>query len=504
MARRRNLSSFPANGIQSADRQTETIQQKQVKYIPSLLNCPDSREEPIILRLKFLVIMAMLAMMFSSFAAHAQVAPDAAAVNQAAQVSVAPEDIPTLIENLAGGSSVITQVRFFANGELLDEGYTPVIERKEGAFDPAMKTLTILGTLGGSPVVEDIRFLAHGGVFYVLNDTYLDRETIEKTPGRLLPTRLETELAANQGDASPMLVTAKVATPAPTITSVGGNSISGISYNGAIAVGSCGPSYNGYYLFDTIATTATGRPLPDTTKWPSNAPYLTINGKNFGAIRGTIKFGPETVNANSQVSGQLAIVNWGPTQITFVPGFPFNSSGTGLQQGASMVLSVTTSTGLTTPVYAITALPAIGQRPYGQCTWYVAYERILSGKNPPDAAYPEIDLYGSGRWHPIDATYVPQLWDVFVWKWTDNLGSHQHTGIIVKVVQTAATKNVTTWSIIVGEMNYNCLNSISDLNSNSPSPSTFQVNIVNGKPTTFTWTTSTRARANLLPYSYYR
>ncbi len=81
----------------------------------------------------------------------------------------------------------------------------------------------------------------------------------------------------------------------------------------------------------------------------------------------------------------------------------------------------------------------IQTRGFGQCTWYVANQRLKAGKTIPKTAY---STSGS-----ITASYVPQLWDALTY------GS-KHVAIITTTpTKTTSSDGTVTYSFTVSEMN---------------------------------------------------
>jgi hypothetical protein len=138
--------------------------------------------------------------------------------------------------------------------------------------------------------------------------------------------------------------------------------------------------------------------------------------------------------------------------------YTFNSS-------VSVTVVAADGTKLTQPLPRPSGLPTstpwsggvigtINTRGYGQCTWYVAYQRKYNNKNIPYPAY-AITNY-------IDATYVPRQWDVvdFGTKTTSGING-AHTSVIISPVSLNSVKNssdgstTTTYSFTIGEMNVN-------------------------------------------------
>jgi hypothetical protein len=201
-------------------------------------------------------------------------------------------------------------------------------------------------------------------------------------------------------------------------------------FDGRVHMAPCGSAYDG------------GRAV-------NNEPSFFIwdvTGANFGTTKGTIVLAGITVPMS-------AIIGWTPTHIQFYPTVPYNWGP------MSTILSITNSSGGNLPS-AISVVPAIKTRIFGQCTWYVALARLNAGKQPSTAAYPS----GPG-WSQITAGYAPQLWDELTWDWYSNGVHHRHTAIITSMSGPVRSGNTLTWTITIGEANAACNNQITSRTS---------------------------------------
>lgn len=371
-------------------------------------------------------------------------------------------DIDPLIENLAAGSPPIFRTRVFASGQLQDYPESSVsVERDGGQFDPRSRSLVVTGTMNGTPVIEDLRFFDHEGAFYVVRDVYVNGQPDDLRLGRATPVPMDEDGRRQHGESSierfALSANATVASPAPQISLIHGyTDVAGVGIlDGVVDMKPCGTQYDG------------GRAV-------NNEPsffYWDLYGTNFGSSKGAIQLGSVPVPASS-------ITQWTATYVRFYPTVPYNWGP------VTTILSITTSAGGTSKT-AVSIVPAIKTRIFGQCTWYVALTRLNAGKQPSPTAYPS-----GGGWNQISASYIPQLWDELVWEWSDSSGQHKHTAIITGV--TKSTTIAGAWAVTITEANAACSNQITSL------PSTFQVQ--NG---TIVKAIHTKA-VNLGPGWYYR
>lgn len=194
-------------------------------------------------------------------------------------------------------------------------------------------------------------------------------------------------------------------------------------------------------------------------------PHWRLNGSGFcppagcAGTKGTVVFSDTAINAVSASN----ITNWNDdgTEITFTPSFvtsPFQYNPpepcVTLSCGVDPNVSVT----ITTPDGLVATLPlptpdgspatlgaiaTIDGRGYGQCTWYVANQRLAQGLPIPVPAY-----YTLGA---VDENYVPQQWDVIDF-------TTLHTAIIISPVTPNRVNHpngsaTITYTFTVGEMN---------------------------------------------------
>ena len=244
-----------------------------------------------------------------------------------------------------------------------------------------------------------------------------------------------------------------------SITSIGGWS-AGAEVQNAQWQGqpSGAPNHGKFYLFYAIDS------------YPGVNPQWQINGSGFGADQGTITFSDPSID---RVTSTAAGVKWGDKQITFTPSFlssvsfrytanpnPNTSEGSGVSvtitrpDGGTLTQVLPRPAGLpSSTLWKGGVVGTIKTRGYGQCTWYVALERLLTNlKIPLPSAYSITDY--------IDANYVPQQWDVvdFGSRLSASQISGEHTAIIASPVKASQVSNpdgstTVTYSFTIGEMN---------------------------------------------------
>lgn len=330
-------------------------------------------------------------------------------------VKVQENDVDPLIDSLGGGLQRVDKTRIFYYGQLLVEKdrLDLDIQRQQGLFNRATGSLFVVGSLDDLTTIEDVRTLEVRGKIYVLRDIYLDGEAANLSEGRGLPILLEASSTA--ASVSP-----------PQVSSIGGvtSSAAGVT-NGRVDM-TCGKTWNG------------GLAINDQT---GIYPW-TITGSNFGSTKGTVTVGGLTASIGS----------WSTTKIVATPTVP-TSYGP-----ATTSLTITTSSGKTD--YAVSIVPAIRSRIYGQCTWFVALTRLNLGLQPSPTAY--------GGYSNITAQWVPQRGDQLAW-------NGLHTAIITSVSGPTVVGNVKTYTLTVEQYNADCKNSYSRYTT------TFQIQTVNGQ-----------------------
>jgi hypothetical protein len=331
-----------------------------------------------------------------------------------------------------------------------------------GTFDSQMRSLLVTGTMNGTPVIEDFRFLHYDGKFYVLRDIHLNGTPADVAHGRSMPAMLEATLPGAAGDGVTQglvrenAVGSKTALPAiGTIhgyTDVGSTGI----YDGLTDM-SCGKTYNNFRVIDNVQ--------PSLFVWH-------VVGSNFGTTKGTIRV--------AGIAVPVSQVTWGPNEIKFYPAVPYYFAA------GPTVLSISTSNGTVTS--ALSFAPAISGRIFGQCTWLVALVRMNAGRLVPSSSFGP-----GGGWSTLAAGYMPQLWDALTYQWTDSQGLHKHTAVIIGVSVPVKSGNTTTWTVTIEEANAACSNRI------TTKQSIFQIQ--NGQ---ITKVIQSDAKSGLAPGWYYR
>ena len=205
----------------------------------------------------------------------------------------------------------------------------------------------------------------------------------------------------------------------PSITSIGGASMSGFTSNGTWLgnIPSCSRSpYLGFYVINTHDNN-------------DNLNYWNINGTNFGTVRGSI---------SSNSSGiTFDIISWTNTVVQVRP-----KAGYQLDVKTNFTVTIRTSSN-TTASRTINVIGMLANgRGYGQCTWEAAFQRKLMGLSIPfPSAYST-----SGT---INASYVPKKGDVLHW-------GKMHTGIILSTPTVSTSGGVTTYTFTIRERNSKC------------------------------------------------
>lgn len=165
----------------------------------------------------------------------------------------------------------------------------------------------------------------------------------------------------------------------------------------------------------------------------ANPYYWDIKGSNFGSTAGTVKLG---VNPNPFTS--ITIVSWSPTSIRVkVVATPdFVSS--------AIALTVTTSTGQSSPPFNDNVAGTIKGRGASQCTWYAAQQRMdhnLAIPPTPWGSNGSIPAVGTQ-----DNGYRPKIWDCTIYA--------GHIAIISsEPVQKNNADGSITWTFTLSEYN---------------------------------------------------
>lgn len=152
----------------------------------------------------------------------------------------------------------------------------------------------------------------------------------------------------------------------------------------------------------------------------------TISGKNFGKTTGKASISDTSITSK--------VESWGDTSVKISVKVPYSYT---CNTGVKLTLTTSDKKSAST---TISTLGIIKSRGYGQCTWYVANQRLSQKKAIPTSAYTS---------NTIDWKYAPSRWDCL------NYGG-KHVGIIISEVTKKTAKDTTTYTFTVGEMNATC------------------------------------------------
>jgi hypothetical protein len=170
----------------------------------------------------------------------------------------------------------------------------------------------------------------------------------------------------------------------------------------------------------------------------SNPYYWDINGSNFGTAKGTVSVG-------SQFS--VTVVSWSATQIRI------KAVASTSFQSAAVTVKITTSDGKASATFNDNVVGIIKSRGFGQCTWFVAQQRLANGLSVPPSAYSttaSIPAVGA-----LDSGYRPAQWDALNY-------SGNHVSIITSTVTETTNKDKSiTYSFTVSEYNADWQESLS-------------------------------------------
>jgi hypothetical protein len=161
----------------------------------------------------------------------------------------------------------------------------------------------------------------------------------------------------------------------------------------------------------------------------NNYYFWLIKGSAFGKNKGSVSFSTPNISST--------IINWQDNEIRIIPKVTYSYT-----YNPSVTLTVRTSDGQT-DTKSIPTVAIIQSRGYGQCTWFVANQRLSNSKTIPTKSYSI-----SGK---VNKDYIPQQWDALVF------GSDEHVAIITSKVVSKVDKSkdytITTYSFTVSEMN---------------------------------------------------
>lgn len=201
----------------------------------------------------------------------------------------------------------------------------------------------------------------------------------------------------------------------PTLNTIGGSSITNYFTDGKWDGNVNGPGkYKGYYVINTYDNS-------------NSYNYWTIKGNNFGSQNSTSKI----YTNNASIS--LQVISWSNTEIKVRPIANYSFTfATGVN------IKVKNSNGNEGAISINVMGMLQNGRGFGQCTWEVAYQRLLAGKSIPATAY-----QSSGS---IDKNYTPKIYDVINW--------NGHTSIIVSEPVLNDANGVKTWTFNLRERNH--------------------------------------------------
>jgi hypothetical protein len=329
--------------------------------------------------------------------------------------------VENLIERRAGALPIVTHHRLIEGDRALSaeqwDGLTVV---EHVVHDRRGEAIVVTGSRRSHPYTEDIRLVEHDGRVHVIRDLYSGPPESLDFKGRGMPTHLEgtdffertlSHPVAESGDDASIEAAASPMAATVTLSGVKGvtNPGSGIS-DGKVAM-ECGKMYNGA----RVANDAIGQ-----YPW-------TLVGANFGESGGSVT-----------VAGRTAkVISWSWTSIKIDPTVPSSWAP------MSTTFTIQTTSG-TKGTFGVSLAPAIKSRIFGQCTHYVASQRLRLGLQPSPMAY---DNYTQ-----IGANYVPKVGDQFHW-------DRRHTAIVLGVV-TSTSGNIKTYTLTVGEQNAKCTNAM--------------------------------------------
>jgi hypothetical protein len=229
----------------------------------------------------------------------------------------------------------------------------------------------------------------------------------------------------------------------PIVTGISGESNWDAGITNGVVDMSIGKAYNGLRVINDE---------PGKYSW-------TIYGTNFGTKQGQVTIAGRTV----------AVTKWSNTQIIIAPtGAAINPRQPWSWGPMCTTTAIYTSNG--TAFYGVNIAPAIRTRIYGQCTWWVAYRRLIFGKLPSPSAY-NVGLSLTPAWEPEvgDQLQFP-------------LNGFNHTAIIEDVIRNTSPTFI-RYSIRISQYNATGRNEYGQFN------------------TTFTVTrTSTGARGSIIEW----
>jgi uncharacterized repeat protein (TIGR02543 family) len=172
--------------------------------------------------------------------------------------------------------------------------------------------------------------------------------------------------------------------------------------------------------------------------------YWDITGTNFSNTEGSVWLLDKNRKPISGLS--IEILKWSNNTIRILANGYYNFE---YYSGGFLAVSLDkkqpTSSSARIAETNVSLLGIIQSRGYGQCTWYVANQRLRASLSIPPKAYSKtnnIPSVGS-----VDNGYIPKQYDCLAY------GSNHVAIILSKPAQTTDSKGKITWSFTLGEMN---------------------------------------------------
>ncbi len=358
------------------------------------------------------------------------------------QITVAQAN--EIVRNRVGDLAVEERVRVFRHGVQFDlDPATLTVIRDAADSEAQTGMLVYYGKIGSTEVAEDLRFMLHGDLAYVLRDIYIDPTDETVFVGRSIPSPLD----AKRGFEFAKRAAAVTVVSPPAITGISGATSVDSGVVDGVSRQPCGPAFDGLRVRNNISA----RP------GAANAFPWEINGSGFGATAGTVKFDGRTVQTTKWTNTTINANVVDPTP--------------GATTTKTALLEVTTApaAGGKTALYAVSVVGATLSRVWGQCTAHAELARIEMG------LLPSPDGYKTG-YIALDKSYTPVKGDQY--KWTlpnkSGTGTSPHTGVLKAVTKSAAlsyttgTTKVETWLLTITQRNALCTNVVNEY------PTTFQ------------------------------
>lgn len=213
---------------------------------------------------------------------------------------------------------------------------------------------------------------------------------------------------------------------APAISAIHGYSDYAVGITDGLVDESTGTRYNNYRA---IGDSASSR-----YSW-------TINGSNFGTVKGSIRIGFASVPA-SQIS------SWENNKIVFTPTFdnitsiPEHNPWNWVPSSTSLVITTAASpsqpASSSSPMTMLVS-PMSGNFMYGQCAWWGHVRKRQMHAEDSSISNPPADAYVTG-YNSIDKTWVPRRGDQL--KFDLSIPGGHHMAIVESVTAVKASKGV--------------------------------------------------------------